>query len=34
MAYAAYPEPEGPKDDYPWSGDCLFENVKINKTNG
>ena len=27
MAYAAYPEPEGPKGDYPWSGDCLFENV-------
>ena len=34
MAYAAYPEPEGPKGDYPWSGDYLFENVKINKTNG
>ena len=27
MAYAAYPEPEGPKGDYPWSGDCLFENL-------
>jgi methyltransferase (TIGR00027 family) len=27
MAYAAYPEPEGPKDDFPWTGACLFENV-------
>jgi methyltransferase (TIGR00027 family) len=27
MEYAAYPEPEGPKADFPWSGDCLFENV-------
>jgi O-methyltransferase involved in polyketide biosynthesis len=27
MGYAAYPEPEGPKGDYPWSGVCLFENV-------
>ena len=27
MTYAAYPEPEGPKGDYPWSGQCLFENV-------
>jgi methyltransferase (TIGR00027 family) len=25
--YAAYPEPEGPKGDYPWSGVCLFENA-------
>jgi methyltransferase (TIGR00027 family) len=27
MTYAAYPEPEGPKGQFPWSGDCLFENV-------
>jgi len=27
IVYAAYPEPEGPKGDFPWSGDCLFENV-------
>lgn len=27
IAYAAYPEPEGPKGDFPWSGVCLFENV-------
>lgn len=26
-AYAAYPEPEGPKGDFPWSGACLFENL-------
>jgi hypothetical protein len=26
-SYAAYPEPEGPKGDYPWSGVCLFENT-------
>ena len=26
-AYAAYPEPEGPKGDFPWSGVCLFENL-------
>ncbi len=25
--FAAYPEPEGPKGDHPWSGVCLFENV-------
>ena len=27
MTYAAYPEPEGPKGQFPWSGDCLFENI-------
>ena len=27
MTYASYPEPEGPKGQFPWSGDCLFENV-------
>lgn len=27
MAAAAYPEPEGPKGDFPWSGACLFENM-------
>ena len=26
-AFAAYPEPEGPKGDLPWSGVCLFENL-------
>jgi methyltransferase (TIGR00027 family) len=28
LAYAAIPEPEGPKGDMPWSGVCLFENAK------
>lgn len=27
MTYAAYPEPEGPKGSFPWSGVCLFENM-------
>lgn len=27
MVYAAYPEPEGPKGSFPWSGVCLFENI-------
>lgn len=27
LAFAAYPEPEGPKGDLPWSGVCLFENL-------
>jgi methyltransferase (TIGR00027 family) len=27
MSYASYPEPEGPKGQFPWSGDCLFENI-------
>ena len=27
MVIAAYPEPEGPKGDFPWTGACLFENV-------
>jgi hypothetical protein len=27
MTYAAYPEPEGPKGSFPWSGVCLFENI-------
>jgi methyltransferase (TIGR00027 family) len=26
MEFAAIPEPEGPKGDFPWSGVCLFEN--------
>ena len=25
--YAAYPEPPGPRRPFPWSGDCLFENI-------
>ncbi len=25
--YAAYPEPPGPPRPFPWSGDCLFENM-------
>lgn len=28
LAFAALPEPEGPKGDIPWSGVCLFENVE------
>jgi len=28
LTYAAYPEPEGPKGDFPWAGVCLFENNK------
>lgn len=27
MVFAAYPEPEGPKGEFPWSGVCLFENI-------
>ena len=27
MAFAAYPEPEGPKGEFPWTGACLFENI-------
>jgi len=27
MAFANYPEPEGPKGDFPWTGACLFENI-------
>jgi methyltransferase (TIGR00027 family) len=27
LTYAAYPEPEGPKGQFPWSGACLFENM-------
>ena len=27
MAYAAQPEPNGPKGSFPWSGVCLFENM-------
>jgi methyltransferase (TIGR00027 family) len=27
IAFVAYPEPEGPKGDFPWSGVCLFENL-------
>ena len=26
-AYADYPEPPGPRRPFPWSGDCLFENM-------
>jgi len=25
--FANYPEPEGPKGDFPWTGACLFENL-------
>jgi methyltransferase (TIGR00027 family) len=27
MAFAAYPEPEGPKGSFPWTGVCLLENL-------
>jgi methyltransferase (TIGR00027 family) len=27
LVFAAYPEPEGPRGDFPWSGVCLFENI-------
>jgi methyltransferase (TIGR00027 family) len=27
MKFAALPEPEGPKGQFPWSGVCLFENI-------
>ncbi len=27
LGFANYPEPEGPKGDFPWTGVCLFENV-------
>jgi len=27
LAFAALPEPEGPKGEYPWTGVCLFENT-------
>lgn len=27
MKFAAIPEPEGPKGEFPWSGTCLFENT-------
>jgi methyltransferase (TIGR00027 family) len=27
MGFAAYPEPEGPKGEFPWTGVCLFENI-------
>jgi len=27
MKFAAMPEPEGPKRQFPWSGACLFENI-------
>ena len=27
MTYASYPEPEGPKGEFPWTGVCLFENI-------
>jgi O-methyltransferase involved in polyketide biosynthesis len=28
MAYAALPEPKGPRGAFPWSGVCLFENMR------
>ena len=28
--YAAFPEPEGPKGAFPWTGACLFENIRTN----
>jgi methyltransferase (TIGR00027 family) len=31
MVFAAYPEPEGPKGDFPWTGVCLFENVNTSQ---
>ncbi len=27
MGFASYPEPEGPKGSFPWTGVCLFENI-------
>lgn len=27
LAFAAYPEPEGPKGEYPWTGVCLLDNM-------
>ena len=27
IVFADYPEPEGPKGDFPWTGVCLFENI-------
>jgi methyltransferase (TIGR00027 family) len=27
LEFAAYPEPDGPKGDMPWTGVCLFENT-------
>ena len=27
LAFAAYPEPEGPKGSFPWTGVCLLENM-------
>ena len=27
LAFAAYPEPEGPKGEFPWTGVCLLENM-------
>ena len=27
MVFASYPEPEGPKGDFPWTGACLFKNI-------
>jgi len=29
LAFAALPEPEGPKGEYPWTGVCLFGNTKV-----
>ena len=30
--YADYPEPPGPRRDFPWSGVCLLENAKGSRT--
>jgi methyltransferase (TIGR00027 family) len=30
LNYAGFPEPEGPKGAFPWSGVCLFENINTN----
>lgn len=27
LAFAAYPEPEGPKGEFPWTGVCVLENM-------
>lgn len=31
LNYAAFPEPEGPKGAFPWTGACLFENVNASQ---
>jgi len=27
LKFAAIPEPEGRRDQFPWTGVCLFENI-------